>query len=182
MIAQTMAIRRPERVRSLVSIMSTTGSRWVGVPTWKAFGTLFARPTAGRDAAIEHGVRIFQIIGSPAYPMEEGHLRELVGLSYDRSHDWAGIARQLHAITASGDRTRALHGVRVPATVIHGAGDPLVRPAAGRATARAIPGARLRMIEGMGHDLPRELWPTFVEEIAATATRAGEGKAAKQAA
>jgi pimeloyl-ACP methyl ester carboxylesterase len=182
MIAQTMAIRRPERVRSLVSIMSTTGSRWVGLPTWKAFGTLFARPAAGRDAAIEHGVRIFQIIGSPAYPMEEGHLRELVGLSYDRSHDWAGIARQLHAITASGDRTRALHGVRVPATVIHGASDPLVRPAAGRATARAIPGARLRMIEGMGHDLPRELWPTFVEEVAATAARAGEGKAAKQAA
>lgn len=182
MIAQTMAIRRPERVRSLVSIMSTTGSRWVGVPTWKAFGTLFARPPAGREAVIEHAVRIFRIIGSPAYPMDEARLRELAGLSYDRSHSRAGIARQLHAITASGDRTRALRNLRIPATVIHGAGDPLVRPAAARATARAIPGARLRMIEGMGHDLPRELWPDLVEEIAATAARAGEATRPRQAA
>jgi pimeloyl-ACP methyl ester carboxylesterase len=180
MIAQTMAIRRPGRVRSLVSIMSTTGSRWLGVPTWKAFGTLFARPARGREAAIEHAVRVFRIIGSPAYPMDEARLRELAGLSYDRSHSQAGIARQLHAITASGDRTRALRNVRVPTAVIHGGSDPLVRPAAARATARAIPGARLRMIEGMGHDLPRELWPSFVEEIAATAARAGEGKTAKQ--
>lgn len=181
MIAQIMAIRRPERVRSLVSIMSTTGSRWLGVPTWKAFGTLFARPAPGREAAVEHAVRVFRIIGSPAYPMDEARLRELAGLSYDRSHSQAGIARQLHAITASGDRTRALRNVRVPTAVIHGASDPLVRPAAGRATARAIPGARLRMIEGMGHDLPRELWPTFVDEIVATAARAGEGRAAEQA-
>jgi pimeloyl-ACP methyl ester carboxylesterase len=182
MIAQTMAIQRPERVRSLVSIMSATGSRWHGVPTWKAFGTLFARPAPGREAAVEHAVKIFRTIGSPGYPMDEAHLRELAGLSYDRSHSQAGIARQLHAITASGDRTRALRNVRVPATVIHGGSDPLVRPAAARAAARAIPGARLRMIEGMGHDLPRELWPSFVEEIAATAARAAEGRAAKQAA
>ncbi len=182
MIAQTMAIRRPERVRSLVSIMSTTGSRWLGVPTRKAFGTLFARPAPGREAAIEHSVRVFRIIGSPGYAMDEARLRELAGASYDRSHELAGIARQLHAITASGDRTRALHSLRLPATVIHGSSDPLVRPAAGRATARAIPGARLRMIEGMGHDLPRELWPAIVEEIAATAARAGEGRAARQAA
>ena len=127
-------------------------------------------------------MRTFRIIGSPGYPMDEARLRELAGLSYDRSYSRAGIARQLHAVTASGDRTRALRNLRIPATVIHGAGDPLVRPAAGRATARAIPAARLRMIEGMGHDLPRELWPDFVEEIAATAAGAGEGKAAKQAA
>lgn len=182
MIAQTMAIRQPERVRSLVSIMSTTGSRWLGVPTWKAFGTLFAQPGAGREAAVEHVVRTFRIIGSPGYPMDEARLRELAGASYDRSHSRAGIARQLHAVTASGDRTRPLRNVRVPATVIHGASDPLVRPAAGRATARAIPGARLRMIEGMGHDLPRELWPTIVDEIAATAAGAGKRRAAKQAA
>lgn len=182
MIAQTMAIRRPERVRSLVSIMSTTGNRWLGLPTWKAFGTLFARPGAGREAAIEHTVRVFRIIGSPAYPMDEDRLRALVAASYDRSHSRAGIARQLHAITASGDRTAALRKLRLPATVIHGASDPLIRPTAGRATARAVPGARLRVIEGMGHDLPRELWPDLVEEISGAAARAkGPGRARQPA-
>jgi pimeloyl-ACP methyl ester carboxylesterase len=174
MIAQTIAIRRPERTRSLVSIMSTTGKRRLGVPTWKALGTLIATPAAGREAAIEHTVRVFRAIGSPGYPIDEERLRALAGASYDRSHSRAGIARQLHAITASGDRTEALRGLRLPATVIHGTGDPLIRPAAGRATARAIPGSHLRLIDGMGHDLPRELWPTFVDEIAATAARAGE--------
>jgi pimeloyl-ACP methyl ester carboxylesterase len=182
MIAQTMAIRHPARVRSLVSIMSNTGRRWVGLPTPKALGTLFAQPRPGREAMVEQAVRTFRAIGSPGYPMDEPRLRELAGTSYDRSHSEAGIARQLHAITASGDRTRALRRLRLPATVIHGAADPLVRPAAGRATARAIPAARLRMIEGMGHDLPRELWPTFVEEIAATAARAGDERATPQAA
>ncbi|MGB7588589.1 MAG: alpha/beta hydrolase [Solirubrobacterales bacterium] len=180
MIAQTVAIRRPIRVRSLVSIMSSTGNRWLGVPTWKAFGTLFAQPKAGREAAVEHTVRIFRIIGSPGYQMDEAWLRRLAGISYDRSHNRAGIARQLHAVTASGDRTRTLQGLRIPATIIHGASDPLIRPLAGRATARAIPHASLRLIQGMGHDLPRELWPTFVEEIAATAALAGEAKKARQ--
>lgn len=182
MIAQTMAIRRPERVRSLVSIMSTTGSRWVGVPTWRAFGTLFARLPKGREAAMEHAVKIFRIIGSPAYPTDEARIREVAAQMYDRSHSRAGVARQLHAITASGDRTRALRNLRLPVTVIHGAADPLVRPAAARATARAIPGACLRLIPGMGHDLPRELWPAIVDEIAATAARADEGRATRQAA
>jgi pimeloyl-ACP methyl ester carboxylesterase len=178
MIAQTLAIRRPERVRSLVSVMSGTGNRWLGVPARKALGTLFARPGAGREAAIEHTVRVFRTIGSPAYPMDEDRLRELAAASYDRSHSRAGVARQLHAITASGDRTSALRKLRLPATVIHGASDPLIRPVAGRATARAIPGSHLRLIEGMGHDLPEELWPTFVDEIAATAARVGSGRGA----
>jgi pimeloyl-ACP methyl ester carboxylesterase len=180
MIAQTVAIERPERVRSLVSIMSTTGNRWVGMPAYKALGTLFARPGKGREAAIEHSVRVFRIIGSPAYPMDEERFRRLAGASYDRSHSRAGIARQLHAITASGDRTPELEKLRLPATVLHGGSDPLIRPAAGRATARAIRDSRLRIFEGMGHDLPRELWPEFVEEIAATTARAGEGAAAPQ--
>jgi pimeloyl-ACP methyl ester carboxylesterase len=180
MIAQTVAIRRPRRVRSLVSMMSTTGNRWLGVPAWKAFGALFARPAAGREAAIEHTVRIFRTIGSPGYEMDEPRLRELAAASYDRSHSRAGIARQLHAITASGDRTAALRKLRLPATVIHGSSDPLIRPVAGRATARAIPGSHLRLIDGMGHDLPRELWPTFIEEIATTAARAAERTREKQ--
>jgi pimeloyl-ACP methyl ester carboxylesterase len=173
MIAQTVAIHRPQRVRSLVSMMSTTGNRWVGVPSWRAFGTLFARPQKGRQAAIEQSVRVFRTIGSPAYPMDEERFRRLAEAAYDRSHSRAGVARQLHAITASGDRTAALRRLRLPATVLHGGSDPLIRPVAGRATARAIAGSRLRVFEGMGHDLPPELWPEFVDEIAATARRAG---------
>ncbi len=174
MIAQTLAIRRPGMVRSLVSMMSSTGNRWLGLPTWKAFGTLLARPAAGREAAIDRTVNTFKTIGSPAYPMDEVRFREMAAAAYDRSHGRAGVARQLHAITASGDRTAALEKLRLPATVLHGSSDPLIRPAAGRATARAIRDSRLRIFEGMGHDLPPELYPEFVDEISAVAARAGK--------
>jgi pimeloyl-ACP methyl ester carboxylesterase len=180
MIAQTTAIEHPGRVRSMVSIMSTTGNRWVGTPSLRAYGVLFSSPPRGREAMIRRAVRTFKVIGSPGYPFEAERIRDLAGRSYDRGHSAAGVARQLHAITASGDRTRALAGVRAPTTVIHGAGDPLIRPSGGRATAKAIPGARLRLIEGMGHDLPPALWPTFAEEIAANAERAGEATGAAQ--
>ncbi len=172
MIVQTLAIEHPERVRSMVSIMSNTGSRWTGLPSRKAMAVLLGRPPKGRDAAVERAVRTFKVIGSPAYPFDEERVRRVAGRSYDRGHSAAGVLRQLHAITASGDRTQALREVRVPTTVIHGTGDPLVRPAGGKATARAIPDARLKLIKGMGHDLPRQLWPVFAEEIAATAARA----------
>jgi pimeloyl-ACP methyl ester carboxylesterase len=172
MIVQTMTIEHGERVRSLVSIMSNTGSRWTGMPSRKAMAVLLGRPPRDRDAAIERAIRTFRVIGSPGYPFDEEQVRRVSGRSYDRGHSAAGVARQLHAITASGDRTQALRGVRVPATVIHGSRDPLVRPAGGRATARAIPDARLRIVDGMGHDLPRQLWPVFADEIAATAGRA----------
>lgn len=173
MIGQTLAIEHAERVRSLVSIMSTTGSRRVGTPTLKAFGALLAKAPQGRDAYIERIVKTFKVIGSPAYPMDEARFRELAGRLYDRSHNPKGVLRQMHAIGASGDRTAALRKLQLPATVIHGTRDPLVRPSGGRATAKAIPGARLRIVEGMGHDLPRALWPTFIGEIADTASRAG---------
>ncbi len=179
MIVQTMAIERPERVRSLVSIMSNTGSRWTGLPSRKAMAVLLGKPPRGRDAAVERSVRTFKVIGSPGYPFDEERLRRVAGRSYDRGHSAAGVARQLHAITASGDRTQALRGVHVPTTVIHGNRDVLVRPAGGRATARAIPNARLKIVDGMGHDLPRQLWPVFAEEIAGTAARSrGEVKQA----
>ncbi len=178
MIAQTLAIERPQRVRSLVSIMSNTGNRWSGQPALKTYGLLLSRPLGGRQKAIEQAVKTFKVIGSPGYPMDEAHLREIAGRSYDRGHNQAGVLRQLHAISASGDRTEALHGVTVPTTVIHGASDPLVRPSGGKATAKAIPGARLKLIEGMGHDLPRDLWPTFVEEIATNAARATKAQPA----
>ena len=180
MIAQTVAIEHPERVRSLVSMMSSTGNRWLGIPAWKAFGTLFVRPSAGREGAIEQTVRTFKTIGSPAYPMDEARFREMAGASYDRSHSRAGVARQLHAVTASGDRTAALERLRLPATVLHGGSDPLIRPVAGRATAKAIRDSRLRIFEGMGHDLPPALWPDFVEEISAVAARAGEPMQSQQ--
>ncbi len=174
MIAQTMAIERPERVRSAVSIMSTTGSRWVGMPSFKAFSALMAAPPKNRDEMIERTLRTFRVIGSPGFAFDEERVREIAGRSYDRGHSTAGVIRQLHAILASGDRTRALRELDLPATVIHGSKDPLVRPSGGRATARAIPGARLRIIDGMGHDLPRGVWPQVSEEIAATADRARE--------
>jgi pimeloyl-ACP methyl ester carboxylesterase len=180
MISQTAAIEHPRRVRSLVSMMSTTGNRRVGTPSARSYGLLLAPPPHGRQAAIERAVRTFTVIGSPGYPFDEEHLRDLAGRSYDRGHSFAGVFRQLHAVTASGDRTRALAGVSAPTSVIHGKRDPLIRPSGGRATAKAIPGARLKLIDGMGHDLPRALWPTFVEEIAANAARAGEASTAKQ--
>lgn len=172
MIVQTMAIESPERLRSMVSMMSTTGSRWVGTPSYRSFRVLLGTPPKGRDAVIERGVRTFKTIGSPGFPFDEARVRDVAGRSYDRGHSVAGVLRQLHAITASGDRTQALHGVEAPTTVIHGSRDPLVRPSGGRATARAIPGARLRIIDGMGHDLPCAVWPEVVEAIAANAARA----------
>jgi pimeloyl-ACP methyl ester carboxylesterase len=172
MIAQTVAIEHPERVRSLVSMLSNTGSRWTGMPSRRAMAVLLARPPRGREAAIERTVKTFEVIGSPAFPFEEERVRQIAGRSYDRGHSSAGVLRQLYAITASGDRTQALRAVRAPTTVIHGNRDPLVRPAGARATARAIPGGRLKMIDGMGHDFPRQLWPLFADEIAANAARA----------
>jgi pimeloyl-ACP methyl ester carboxylesterase len=177
MIAQTVAIEHPERVRSLVSMLSTTGSRWVGLPSRKAMAVLLGPPPRNREEAIERAIRTFRVIGSPGYPLDEERLRDVAARSWERGHSAAGVFRQLHAIGASGDRTEALRRLDVPTVVIHGNRDPLVRPAGGRATARAIPGAKLRMIEGMGHDLPRDLWPTFVEEIAANAERAASGSA-----
>jgi pimeloyl-ACP methyl ester carboxylesterase len=182
MIAQCTAIGHPQRVRSLCSIMSTTGSRRVGHPSYKTFGLLIGKPPREREAAIERVVKTFKTIGSPGYPFEEDRIREIAGRSFDRGHSQAGIARQLHAITASGDRTARLRELDLPAVVIHGKNDVLVNPSGGRATARAIPNARLKMVDGMGHDMPRALWPTFVEEISSNAARAPQEKPAAQVA
>ncbi|HET7590168.1 MAG TPA: alpha/beta hydrolase [Solirubrobacterales bacterium] len=182
MIVQAAAIEQPRRVRSITSIMSTTGSRRVGHPSYRTFGLLLGKPPREREAAIERVVKTFKTIGSPGFPFEEERIREIAGRSFDRGHSEAGIARQLHAITASGDRTGALRKLSVPALVIHGSDDVLVNPSGGRATAKAIPNSRLKIVDGMGHDLPRALWPEFVEEIAANAARAPEANPAAQAA
>jgi pimeloyl-ACP methyl ester carboxylesterase len=172
MVAQQTAIDHPGRVLSICSIMSTTGNRRYRFPRWPAFALLVAKPPSSREGYVEQAVKTFKVIGSPAYPMNEARFRELVGRAYDRSFHPPGVARQLHAINCSGNRTRGLRRLDLPALVIHGTEDPLVRPVGGRETARAIPGARLRMIEGMGHDLPPELHQRFADEIESNARRA----------
>jgi pimeloyl-ACP methyl ester carboxylesterase len=167
MIAQTFAIEHPTRTRTLVSIMSTTGDQTVGQPTPESIAALLAPPPATRDEAIEAGLKIWRIIGSPGYPFDEQAVRERAAASYDRSFNPAGTARQIAAIMSQPDRTAALGEVRVPALVIHGEADPLVAPSGGKATAAAIPGARLKLVPGMGHDLPRDLHGEFVQEFAA---------------
>jgi pimeloyl-ACP methyl ester carboxylesterase len=171
MIAQTIAIRHPDRVRSLTSIMSTPSPR-IGRPRLDALAMLAAPEVRNRERAGERMVRVFRVIGSPAYPHDDEWLREVGRRAFDRSHDPAGVRRQLAAIAASGDRRPGLAGVRAPTLVLHGDADPLVRPSGGRATAAAVPGSRLVMVPGMGHDLPRVLWPHFIGEISRVAEAA----------
>lgn len=173
MIAQTVAIEHPSRVLSLASMSSTTGSRTFAIPTLRGMREVFRRSGKDRQAVVEAKVRMLCAIGSPAFPPDPERVRRIVRASYDRDHDPAGVARQMHAIHASGDRTRALRRLQLPTTVIHGLADPICRPAAARATARAIPAARLVMIDGMGHDLPPALWPRFATEILALVERGG---------
>jgi pimeloyl-ACP methyl ester carboxylesterase len=171
MIAQTLAIEHPDKVRSLTSIMSTTGDPSVGGASQEALGVLLAPPARSREEAIERTVATFRVIGSPEYELDEEALRERAGLAYDRSYDPLGVGRQLVGILASRDRTPRLRELDVPTLVIHGAADPLVAVSGGRATAEAIPGAELLVIEGMGHDLPRELWPQITDAIASLVER-----------
>ncbi len=173
MIAQTLAVRHPELVRSLVSIMSTTGNRWKGQPALGLMRFLLRQAPGEREAYIEHMTRVFAAIGSTGLPQDTERVRELAARSYDRDHDEAGTGRQLGAIIASGDRTAELRGIVAPTLVVHGTSDRLVRPSGGVATARAIPGARLMMIEGMGHDLPEAAWPQLIEAITEHAREAG---------
>jgi len=178
MIAQTMAIRRPERMLSLTSIMSTTGERRAGRPKMRVWGVLLRRAPRDKDAAVEYFVRVFRMIGSKGFPADEDRIRAHAAEAYDRGHSPAGTGRQLAAIMASGDRTDRLRGLQVPTLVFHGRDDPLIPFRGGRATAEAIPGARLIGIPGMGHDLPRHVWPQLVDAVAETAARASATQAA----
>jgi pimeloyl-ACP methyl ester carboxylesterase len=173
MIAQTMAITHPERVGSLTSIMSTP---WIGIgsPTPAARAALLAPPPTNRAEAIERAVRNQKILGSPSYPMDEAWIREIAGHAYDRGFDPLGVARQQLAIYASGDRTTALAHVRAAALVVHGDADPLVQLPGGQATAAALPDAELLVLPGMGHNLPRAIWPTLVAAISRLADRVGD--------
>ncbi|MGH2863881.1 MAG: alpha/beta fold hydrolase [Solirubrobacteraceae bacterium] len=172
MIAQLLAARHPQLVRSLTSIMSNTGSISNGQPSLRLYRVFLRRPGEGREAFIAHTERLFRAIGSPGLPRDEEDLREIATLSYERDHDPAGPGRQLAAILASGDRTPELRRIGVPTLVVHGSADRLVSPSGGRATARAIPGAKLMTIPGMGHDLPRAIWPQLIDALAELARRA----------
>jgi pimeloyl-ACP methyl ester carboxylesterase len=171
MIAQTLAIEHPDRVLSLVSIMSTTGRRTVGWQDPRLFSMLLGRAARSREQVIAQSAATWSAIGSPAFPTPADEIRQRAGETYDRGMDPRGVSRQIQALLAQPDRTRRLRSLRLPTLVIHGRDDRLVHVSGGRATARAIPGAELLVIPGMGHDLPRPLWPVFADGIERTAAR-----------
>jgi pimeloyl-ACP methyl ester carboxylesterase len=178
MIAQTLAAQHPEVVRSLTSIMSNTGNRWKGQPALGVMRFLVRQAPEDRDGYIAHMARVFAAIGSTGLPQDTEFVRERAARSYDRDHDRAGSGRQLGAVIASGDRTDELRRITASTLVIHGTADRLVRPSGGIATTSAIRGARLMLIEGMGHDLPRAAWPELLDAIAGHARAADEVPAA----
>jgi pimeloyl-ACP methyl ester carboxylesterase len=171
-IAQTIAIEHPERVRSLTSIMSSTGDRSVGQPHPEALRLFTLPPVTAREDVVRRMQDVFRVIGSPGFPIDLDAIGDRAGRAFDRAYDPLGMARQGMAVLASGDRTPRLRALAVPTLVIHGAADRMVDVSGGRATAAAIPGAELIVIDGMGHDLPRALWPQLVTKIAELVQRA----------
>jgi pimeloyl-ACP methyl ester carboxylesterase len=173
MIAQQIGARHPKRVKSLTLIMTASGSRKLPGPSMKVRGALISRPADPKspDSVIEHYVKLYRLIGSPGYPASDAYLHERLGESVRRSYRPQGTARQMIAIAADGDRSKLLTGLRMPVQIIHGQADPLVPVPAAHDLAARIPGATMDLIDGMGHDLPTELWPRFVTGITAVSGR-----------
>lgn len=171
MIAQHLAARHPQRVRSLTLMMTTSGSRHLPQPSLKVRLALMSRPADPRDldSVVDHFVKLYGVIGSPAYPAPPALLRERITASVRRSYRPAATVRQLAAIMADGDRTPMLPRIAAPTQVIHGAADPLVPVACAHDLSRHITGAKLDIIEGMGHDLPQPLWARFAAGVAGIA-------------
>jgi pimeloyl-ACP methyl ester carboxylesterase len=173
MVAQLMAIRHPSRVRSLASLMSTTGRRGKGKTALRVYRHMLSRRPRAEEEAIERRVRVFLDIGSTGFPQDAGEIRRATALAFHRDRDARGGRRRQHrAVRTAGDRTARLRQIRVPTLVIHGTVDPMCHPSGGEATAAAIPGARLELIDGMGHDLPPGAWPQIIGAIADNARRA----------
>ena len=172
MVVQTMAVDRPRRVLSLTSIMSTTGKRSVGWQHPRLLPVLLARRGRGRTAYAEGSAAIWALIGSPLFPADPDRVLAKAEETFDRGWSDGGVLRQMMAITTQANRSQRLGALRVPALVVHGTADRMVHSSGGRATAAAIPGAELLLIEGMGHDLPPELFETFADGIRRTADRA----------
>jgi pimeloyl-ACP methyl ester carboxylesterase len=173
MIAQQLAVRHPQRVKSLTLMMTTSGARRLPGPSLRVRGALLSRPSDPKnfDSIVTHYVELYKLIGSPGYPASDAWLRQRMAQSVRRSHRPRSVARQLVAIAADGDRTPLLTQIKAPTQVLHGTADPLVPVAAGHDLAERIPGARLELIDGMGHDLPVPLWPRFADAISAAASR-----------
>ena len=177
MIAQEIAISFPQRVRSLTSIMSTTGNPKVPPPTKEAAAMLMAPPPATKEEYFARFAQTWKILRVGSFPDDEALDPSRAARIYARGLNPAGVGRQLRAILASGSRKARLHSVTVPTLVIHGTVDPLVRPEGGIDTAASIPGAKLLMIEGMGHALPIPMWPQIIDAI----DKHAHGAAAKAA-
>jgi pimeloyl-ACP methyl ester carboxylesterase len=176
MIAQIVAARYPKRVRSLVSIMSSSGDPGLPQAKPEAIAAIMqARPDGSdRELAVQHGMRTYRAIGSPGFSTPDDELRAKVGAAFDRSYYPAGVGRQFAAIMANGSRVEMLKKLSVPTLVLHGADDPLVPVEAGRHTAAQISGATMTVIPGMGHDLATGLIPILVEAIATHCRTADE--------
>ena len=172
MIAQHLAARHPQRVKSLTLVMSTSGARHLPQPGWRVRGALLARPASGEtEAVVRHFENLLKVIGSPAYPPDPERLRQRLRATVQRSWHPQGTARQLMAVLADGDRSALLPRIQAPTRVIHGEADPLVPVQAGRELAQHIAGAQLDLVPGMGHDLPLQLLPRLAEGIALNAAR-----------
>ena len=173
MIAQRLAALAPARVRSLTLMMTSSGAPRLPGPTLKVRSALISRPASKTiEGIVEHYVRLYALIDSPAYPPPAGELRERFTVSVRRAYRPAGTARQMVAIAADGDRSPILSAIRLPTLVLHGQADPLVPVAAAHDLKAKIAGARIDLVDGMGHDLPAPLWPRFVAGIASVAGRA----------
>jgi pimeloyl-ACP methyl ester carboxylesterase len=166
MIAQEIAINFPARVRTLTSIMSSTGDPSLPPATPAALGVLTRPPQTEKGPYVESYVSAWAVLNGDQLPFDAAKTTATAALGFDRGINPPGVARQMLAIIASGDRTEKLAAVNIPTLVIHGTIDPLVPPEAGHATARAIPGAKLLLVEGMGHTLPRKTWPEVADAIA----------------
>jgi pimeloyl-ACP methyl ester carboxylesterase len=164
-IAQEMAIRHPGRLRTLTSIMSSTGEPGLPMPTPEALEILLAPTPTDREAYLARYAQTWRVLRGPGFPLDEARDPERAARIFARGLNPAGVARQLAAIVASGSRKDALQSVKVPALVIHGDADPLVRVEGGVATANAIPGAKLLVIKGMGHALPISMWPQIIDAL-----------------
>lgn len=172
MIVQTMAVTAPARVLSMSSIMSTTGRRTVGWQSPQLLPMLVAPRRPGREAYVQSSSAMWKVIGSPGFSTDAETRRRRAEETFDRGFSASGVMRQMLAIVTQPNRTVALRSLGIPALVIHGLADKMVHVSGGRATASAVPGTELLLIEGMGHDMPEQLFDTFVDAIRRTADRA----------
>jgi pimeloyl-ACP methyl ester carboxylesterase len=172
MVGQLLAIRHPERVRSFTSIMSTTGDRSLPKPTREATKVLMTMKPGDREGFIEYEVRSTRTFHGDVLPFDEGYVRDRGALEYDRAYEPDGTARQLLASFVATSRREPLRKLRVPTLVIHGDQDPLIRPECGLDTQRCIPGAKLHVVAGMGHDLCSAAWDEIAGAITDHATTA----------